>query len=104
MLEEMRRNHQIGSSLQAQATLFAEEYREILPDEQVWAEVLIVSRASFAPRVGAPLAELAVAEGQKCARCWRVLPEVGENPRHPALCRRCADAVDSGLVYRAAAE
>jgi isoleucyl-tRNA synthetase len=30
------------------------------------------------------------AEGHKCARCWRVLPEV----KAPAfLCERCEDAV-----------
>ena len=33
------------------------------------------------------------AEGEKCERCWRVLPEVGADPAHPDLCRRCADAV-----------
>ena len=30
-----------------------------------------------------------------------VLPEVGRQPNHPALCARCADAVESGLVCRA---
>ncbi len=44
-----------------------------------------------------------LAPGTKCARCWRVLPEVGTDPAHPALCLRCADAVESGLVCRAAA-
>jgi isoleucyl-tRNA synthetase len=34
-----------------------------------------------------------LAEGEKCARCWRVLPEVGGDPGHPDLCRRCTDAV-----------
>ncbi len=33
------------------------------------------------------------AEGGKCARCWQVLPEVGRDPDHPALCNRCSDAV-----------
>jgi isoleucyl-tRNA synthetase len=32
------------------------------------------------------------APGQKCARCWQVLPEVGEQAA-PDLCRRCTDAV-----------
>ncbi|MGB0669978.1 MAG: zinc finger domain-containing protein, partial [Rhodospirillales bacterium] len=34
-----------------------------------------------------------LAEGDKCARCWKVLPEVGANNEHPELCGRCADAV-----------
>jgi isoleucyl-tRNA synthetase len=35
----------------------------------------------------------ALATGRKCARCWQVLPEVGEQPAAPDLCRRCVDAV-----------
>jgi len=47
--------------------------------------------------------QVAAAPGEKCARCWRVLPEVGQAAGHAALCLRCADAVDSGLVCRPAA-
>ena len=34
---------------------------------------------------------VALAPGEKCQRCWRILPEVGTV--HPELCRRCADVV-----------
>ena len=34
------------------------------------------------------------AEGDKCARCWMILPEVGRNQAHPDLCNRCSEAVD----------
>jgi len=50
-----------------------------------------------------PPAIITAAPGAKCARCWRVLPEVGSQPGHPTLCARCADAVESGLVCRPAA-
>ena len=43
------------------------------------------------PEVGV---RVALAEGEKCQRCWRVLPEVGTLPDHPDLCRRCADVVE----------
>jgi isoleucyl-tRNA synthetase len=33
------------------------------------------------------------AEGRKCARSWRILPEVGSNPTYPDLSLRDADAV-----------
>ena len=33
------------------------------------------------------------AQGSKCERCWRVLPEVGKLPAKPGLCRRCTEAV-----------
>jgi isoleucyl-tRNA synthetase len=35
------------------------------------------------------------AGGSKCQRCWRVLDEVGEDPNHPDICVRCADAVSA---------
>jgi isoleucyl-tRNA synthetase len=33
------------------------------------------------------------AEGRKCARSWRILSEVGSDPRYPDLSLRDADAV-----------
>ncbi len=38
-------------------------------------------------------ARIGLAAGEKCQRCWKVLPEVGTVADHPDLCRRCADAV-----------
>ena len=35
----------------------------------------------------------ALAGGQKCARCWQVLEEVGKSAAHPLLCQRCEEAV-----------
>ncbi|MFQ8432715.1 isoleucine--tRNA ligase [Amaricoccus sp. W119] len=34
----------------------------------------------------------APAPGEKCARCWRILPDVGTHP-HPATCARCDEAL-----------
>ena len=47
--------------------------------------------------------EASPAPGDKCVRCWRILPEVGQEAAHPALCMRCTDAVDSGLCGQPAA-
>ncbi len=32
------------------------------------------------------------AKGEKCQRCWKILPDVG-NHSHPGTCRRCSDAL-----------
>jgi len=32
------------------------------------------------------------AEGEKCLRCWKILPDVGSHP-HPGTCKRCNDAL-----------
>ncbi|MGI8907576.1 MAG: isoleucine--tRNA ligase [Candidatus Sumerlaeaceae bacterium] len=33
------------------------------------------------------------AEGSKCGRCWRILPDVGQDASHPGLCERCVDVL-----------
>jgi len=35
----------------------------------------------------------ALASGDKCQRCWMILPEVGKVTGHPDICQRCADAL-----------
>jgi isoleucyl-tRNA synthetase len=34
-----------------------------------------------------------IASGEKCLRCWKVLPDVGKH-KHAGVCERCTDAVD----------
>ena len=103
-LEAMRQRGEIGSSLQADVTLFFAPGEDTLASAGDWADILIVPTVTFAPPQADNLAGARVADGTKCARCWRVLPEVGRQPNHPTLCARCADAVESGLTCRAAAE
>jgi isoleucyl-tRNA synthetase len=101
VLEEARRTNLIGSSLQARLVLTLPPAQAALLPEEDWADIAIVSGVSIAAdermAIAAPRAD-----GEKCARCWRVLEEVGSIPAHPTLCHRCADAVDSALVCAAA--
>ncbi len=39
-------------------------------------------------------AEVFLAKGEKCARCWKILPEVGDY-KHPQTCKRCNDALNT---------
>ncbi len=87
-IEVMRRDKTIGASLQAQAVLMPETL-ELLNDREAWADICITSSAAAGEANGAVLAE-----GTKCERCWKVLPEVGSDPKHPTLCLRCCDAVE----------
>jgi isoleucyl-tRNA synthetase len=95
-IEQMRATGAIGSSLQAKA-LIGPDAPAL--DAAGWAEICITSTAE----PGATESGAALAAGSKCARCWRVLTEVGAQQAHPALCLRCADAVTSGLPCRDAA-
>ncbi len=56
-----------------------------------WEEMAIVSAIELR-RGDARQAEFHPAPGEKCARCWRVLPEVAA-PKH--LCRRCEAVVEA---------
>ena len=108
-LERARAEGTIGASLQAAPVLHLPHDKAALRSAGEWAELAIVSdltvstepppEAAFTlPDVAGVAVAFARATGEKCARCWRVLPEVGEDPTHPTLCRRCTDAVESRLV------
>jgi len=88
-LEAMRQDGRIGASLQADVTLAFPEGEDRLLNEAEWADTLIVSSVRFAA-AEAVSADASVAAGEKCARCWRVLPEVDGQTK---LCLRCTDAV-----------
>jgi isoleucyl-tRNA synthetase len=86
-IERMRAAKEIGSSLQAEAILSAEA-KALDEDAVFWSDICITSSAVFGDANGA-----AIAPGSKCERCWRVLPEVGQDAAHPTLCIRCCEAV-----------
>jgi len=97
-LEQARNEKKIGKSLEARVTLkTADPDRFLLPemDEDSMADVFIVSQVSLEKGEGALTVEVAPAQGQKCERCWKVLPAVGADAEHPTLCPRCAAAVRS---------
>ena len=108
-LERARADGTIGASLQAAPVLHLPADKAGLLSAEEWAELAIVSRLTLSTAPAPDDAfrhpdrpEIAVefvrADGDKCARCWRVLPEVGSDHAHPALCRRCAEAVEPVLA------
>jgi isoleucyl-tRNA synthetase len=104
-LEVERREKRIGSSLEAAPEVYvnAHDYVEALQDLRV-ADIFITSAATIiegeAPQGAFTLPDVTnigvvpkLAEGQKCQRSWKILPEVGSDPDHPNLSLRDADAV-----------
>jgi isoleucyl-tRNA synthetase len=103
-LELERGAKRLGSSLQAAVELFVpEELVDQLRDVDL-AELSITSagtvrpgpvpaEAFTLPDVADVGARVSSAPGDRCERCWRVLPEVGKTPDHVDLCRRCAAVV-----------
>jgi isoleucyl-tRNA synthetase len=104
-LEIERREKRLGSALEAAPRVFVTDPDLLAAfDGLDTAEVFRTSQATLlsgegpdgAFRLeGAPgvCVEPERALGRKCARSWRILPEVGEDPRYPDLSVRDADAV-----------
>jgi isoleucyl-tRNA synthetase len=111
-LEIERANRRIGSSLQAHPVVYADaDYRQAAADVDL-ADLFITSAADFADAeppadafslsdVPGVRVKVENARGEKCDRCWKVLEEVGSNPKHPRICPRCTDSVEQ---FSAAAE
>jgi isoleucyl-tRNA synthetase len=96
-LEEARQAKTIGTSLAARVSLRAggetaallSARREQLPMLFIVSQVdLDLSGTEDAVDV-----TVARAEGDKCARCWRIVPSLSSTPETEGLCERCVDAV-----------
>ena len=103
-LEQKRNEKEIRSNLEAAPILYADAKYVQAFDKLDLADVLITSQARFAdgdaPDGAYTLSDVpgvAVvfqkADGEKCERCWKVLPDVGSVPEAPGVCGRCATAV-----------
>ncbi len=104
-LEIERREKRIGSSLEAAPIVYVSD-KDLLEatDGLDMAEISITSaidiRSEAGPANAFTLDEVSgvgvvpeLAQGTKCARSWRVLPEVGSDPEYPDLSVRDADAM-----------
>jgi isoleucyl-tRNA synthetase len=102
-LEVQRTAKVIGSSLEAAPEVFVTPemmalletitFEEVCITSCVWLSTKPVPEGAFAL---ADVPQVAVvfepAKGEKCERCWRVLPDVGTH-EHPGTCQRCNDAL-----------
>ena len=98
-LEVQRTAKVIGASLEAAPEVFVTAGMKALLNSVAFADLCITSAISvmdIPAREGAfvlpDTPEVAVvfrmAPGQKCERCWKVLPDVGTH-RHAGVCARC---------------
>ncbi|MEP3330630.1 isoleucine--tRNA ligase [Sedimentitalea sp.] len=103
-LEVQRRDKVIGSSLEAAPIVYLDsaEMVEMLQGVN-FADVCIASQIELttdSPPEGAFTLDdvsgvavvFALAEGEKCQRCWKILPDVGTHA-HAGVCGRCDSAL-----------
>jgi isoleucyl-tRNA synthetase len=96
VLETARQAKTIGTSLAAHVSLRAggESARLLQRYEADLPMLFIVSQVSLdASGPDGVTAAVARAEGEKCERCWRVLPSLAGDPDAPGLCSRCVSAL-----------
>ena len=113
-LEGLRQDGQIGSGLDAEVTIYADQslidQLQVIHDELRF--VLITSEARLALigdlKKGALknaepvqlegdhriVVDVVASEHAKCVRCWHHREEVGSHTTHPELCGRCVKNVD----------
>ena len=102
-LEVERRNKTIGASLEAAPVVHVDAETAAVLSDVAFDDICITSGITVttdpAPETAFRLEDVpgvavvfARAEGEKCQRCWKILPDVGQHA-HPAVCGRCDAAL-----------
>ena len=103
-LEVQRSAKVIGASLEAAPVVHVADPAILAALKSVaFADLCITSGISLTadpepqeafrlPEVPGVAVVFELSEGEKCQRCWKVLPDVGSH-RHPGTCKRCNDAL-----------
>ncbi|RME18956.1 MAG: isoleucine--tRNA ligase [Alphaproteobacteria bacterium] len=103
-LEVQRREKVIGASLEAAPVVhvrdaaLADALRSVnFADVCITSDIVVTTdpmpnEAFRLPEVEGVGVVFEKAEGEKCQRCWKILPDVGAHP-HPGTCARCDDAL-----------
>ncbi|MBC9247726.1 isoleucine--tRNA ligase [Paracoccus sp. 11-3] len=106
-LEVKRSDKTIGASLEAAPVVHVEDADMLDALKSVpFEDVCIVSDLSLtsdpAPGEAFRMTDMPgvgvvfeLAEGEKCQRCWKILPDVGTHS-HPGVCARCDDVLTKG--------
>lgn len=104
-LEKARADKVIGSSLEAEVTLYAsdtlhetlsafgDELRFVLLTSMVELSVYDDSKGEGCDVDGLRI-DVRASTHAKCERCWHHRADVGQNPAHSNICQRCVDNVE----------
>ena len=106
-IEAARNAKLIGSNLSAKVELWAnpelkavldqlgDELRFVLITSTVIVKDFDAAQGEATDLEGLRV-QVSAAEGEKCARCWHVLPDVNTHLEHPGLCARCIINLPTG--------
>jgi isoleucyl-tRNA synthetase len=107
-LESMRTDKLIGKSLEAELKAHYDPKKAnastlaLVRNQGALAELLGLSSVAIYPVTELHESFAQFLEGHperadapKCDRCWRHVPDVGDNASYPTVCLRCAEALDA---------
>ncbi len=109
-LEGLRKAGQIGSALQAEVDIYADQvHRELLAQLQDELRFVLITSEARLHDIAASTSDAADVEGplagkirlvirpsvhSKCQRCWHYRADVGSDAGHPEICARCVSNVE----------
>ena len=106
-IETARTAKTVGSNLSAKVELWAnaelkavldklsDELRFVLITSQVIVNAFDAAQGEASDLEGLNV-KVSAADGEKCVRCWHVLPDVNTHSAHPGLCGRCIINLPTG--------
>ena len=104
-LEDARNKKVIGKSFEAAVTIYPDKETKAMLDDldADFRQILIVSKLTIAdgeaPEDAEKLNNASIvvehAEGEVCPRCRMIRTDIGEDPKLPKLCGRCAKIVEA---------
>lgn len=104
-LEDARNKRLIGKSFEAAVTIYPDKETKAMLDDldADFRQILIVSKLTIAdgeaPEDAEKLNNASIvvehAEGEVCPRCRMIRTDIGEDPKLPKLCGRCAKIVEA---------
>jgi len=105
-IEAARNAKLVGSNLSAKVELWAQPALKSILDQLdnelrfvlITSQVIVhdFEEAGESTELEGLRVKVSAAEGEKCARCWHVLPDVNTHAGHPSICGRCLINLPSG--------
>ncbi|UCH12975.1 MAG: isoleucine--tRNA ligase [Candidatus Omnitrophota bacterium] len=113
VLEDKRINNTIGNSLEAAVSLYTEserDYKFLQGHKEELPSIFIVSQVDLHKCIPPEEAVVCLpagkacedskifvlakrAKGSKCSRCWNYSTTVGQDKKHPLICKRCVEVI-----------
>jgi len=99
-IERFRASGSVGSSLECKVSIstsdrlcldVCKKYLADLPSVFIVSSVELDEKHDTEGKAAA--ASVSKADGNKCPRCWNWRKDVGDNPEHLEVCRRCYEAI-----------